>query len=405
MWFFLIFVFSILVLGAFSVGPFSVRVYMTLLMMFALVITKKRCIYKLPSSYIIIYILFLVVTGMTLLANGQFEAVDFGKYLLSNYLVCIVAYYASDRFLVNEKSIQHFYCLLLSIVLITSVVSIFQFYYPTIGRAMSLTFINSTQGVEDLNEVLDKTMESELGSSMIGGIFGYPFTNALMIGSCGLFSFALFKNDNNLFAKLFATICLVLAFVGCFLTQERASFYMFVIFSVVFGYLLFVRKSRVHKTRTIFIAFFIVVVVLSYILTLPEVQLGRLVSFNFKEDTRRDIWNTAFDFLLDNFMLGGPAEYTKRFTIAPHNIFLYAFIYSGLIGGLIVLYMYIKIIIHSLRIFFPLRISLSSVAAAALLSQSVYSLTHNASLITGDTIIFVFLPVMLRARQLESSKL
>ena len=378
---------------------------MTLLMMFALVIIKKRCIYKLPASYIIIYIIFLAVTGMTLLANGQFEAVEFGKYLLSNYLVCIVAYYASDRFLINEKSIRSSYYLLLIIVLITSVVSIFQFYYPTIGRAMSLTFINSTQGIEDINEVLDKTMESELGSSMIGGIFGYPFTNALMIGTCGLFSFALIKNDNNLLTKIFASICIVFAFIGCFLTQERASFYMFFVFSVVFGYLLLARKSRVYKIRTLFIAFLIVVVFLGYFFTLSEMQLGRLVNFNFKEDTRTDIWNTAFDFVLEHLFLGGPAEYAKRFAIAPHNIFLYAFIYSGLIGGLIVLFMYIKIIILSLRIFFPLRITLSTVAAAALLSQSVYSLTHNASLITGDTIIFVFLPIMLRAKQLETGKL
>ena len=109
--FFLLFVVSVLIFGSIKVGPLSIRVYMTVLMLAYLIIAKRPAgdkPYKIRTDYIAIFIVCILTLGIALTINGGLEAYGFLERCLAYYLVCVVGYFAVDLCVKNAKHIDIF---------------------------------------------------------------------------------------------------------------------------------------------------------------------------------------------------------------------------------------------------------------------------------------------------------
>lgn len=125
-------------------------------------------------------------------------------------------------------------------------------------------------------------------------------------------------------------------------------------------------------------------------LVLDSLDFGRLLdSDKYDNDPRLIIWGVCLEFLSDHLLWGGPVAFNNRYDVAPHNFFLGAFILSGLFGGLLASFIYLRVLLDSIIRFIHRCSILLSATSAALIIYSIGSLFHNASLINGDTMFFV----------------
>lgn len=407
MLFFYIYLFSILALGSFYVGPYTMRVYMTVLMLvyllFQNLITRRasdKPNFKLPGRFMKIYFLFIVFTALALLLNGEYIESEFTKLILANYLNCFVTFFAINHFITDSKKLNQVIWVLLFIISIDAIITILQFVGNPIGKAISIAFTTVSDvktGIIDDQGVNSALL---LGDSIPMGIFGYVFTNCTYLTTMGILSLGIMLSEKNIILKYGALAVLLICLYAAYATQERMAFFMYVLVAL---YLLYTGFEKKRKKILL-----LVTIVLIGLFVLPSLmdseKLGRLATVDVKEDVRGEIWMTALRFLGENLILGGPVSYSKVTSIAPHNFFLNVFIDSGLIGGLIVIYLYIIMAVQAIKELISRHSIIIRALAGSICIYSAVCLFHNASIATGDSIIFIFYALFLKARLIESPK-
>lgn len=354
--------------------------------------------YPLPPKILVVYLFFIVFAAIALWSNGEYSEFDFNKWILANYLNCFVTYFAIDYFISSRKELRAMWIFLILIGSVNAIITILQFMGNPIGKGIAMAFTTVSAVKADILDEHGVNVNLLLGDGLPIGLFGHVFTNGTMLSVLGI----LLMGKNNINKKLInlAWVGLLLINVyASFATQERVAFFLLVLLII---YLVFSgsfsRKIKVTSACIILIA---VIFILPQLL-LSE-SLGRLTSVSFEEDSRGDIWSYAFDFLKDNLMFGGPIAYSKKTEIAPHNFFLFVFIYYGLIAGIIISYMYILMTWQSIRTLLGKKNILTRTFAAACCIYSAICLFHNASIATGDAIIFILYALMQKSITMEES--
>ena len=393
-----------MVLGSFYVGPFSIRVYMTVIMMLFLIIkgmTSRGSYqnkYTLSKKLLIVYLFFILFAALALWANGEYSEFDFNKWILANYLNCFVTYFAIDYFISSRKELRAMWIFLILFGSVNAIITILQFMGNPIGKGIAMAFTTVSAVQADMLDEHGVNANLLLGDGLPIGLFGYVFTNGTMLSVLGILLMG-----KNIFNKKLINLAwvglLLINVYASFATQERVAFFLLVLLII---YLVFSgsfsRKIKVTSACIILIA---VIYILPQLLLSDS--LGRLTSVSFEEDSRGDIWSYAFEFLKDNLMFGGPIAYSKKTEIAPHNYFLFVFIYYGLIAGIIVSYMYIMMTWKSIRALLGKKQLVTRALAAACCIYSAICLFHNASIATGDTIIFVLYALMQKSILIDKS--
>lgn len=393
-----------MVLGSFYVGPFSIRVYMTVIMMFFLLLKglssggRISNSYPLPQKILVVYLLFIVFAAIALWANGEYSEFDFNKWILANYLNCFVTYFAIDYFISGRKELRAMWIFLILFGSVNAIITILQFMGNPIGKGIAMAFTTVSAVQADMLDEHGVNANLLLGEGLPIGLFGYVFTNGMMLSVLGVLLMG--KNDLNKKLINIALVGLLLINVyASYATQERAAFFLlvFLIIYLIFSGS-FSRKIKVTSACLILIA---VVYILPQLLLSDS--LGRLTSVSFEEDSRGDIWSYAFEFLKENLMFGGPIAYSKKTEIAPHNFFLFVFIYYGLIAGIIISYMYLLMTWQSIRTLLGKKNILTRAFAAACCIYSAICLFHNASIATGDATIFILYALMQKSIIMDKS--
>lgn len=400
MWFFYLYLFAILILGGFNIGPFSIRVYMTVIMAGYLLFIGNTTTNRMPRWLIKGYVVFLVLTGFTLLLNGEYFECNFNKNLLSAYLVCFVTFFAIDRFVNDNDDLQKVIRFLLCIMLINYLVSILQFVGHPSGKMIALLFANNAGARENLMNDEDIDFSDYFGAGLPVGLFSYVFANALCSSIIGIYSvWGLLDSRKTLF-KIFNLAVFMLSIIVGFMLQERATLILLLLVSifVIFRYF----NNKKQEIRACFFGVFIIVLFLS--LCHGDYDLGRFSNISMKEDVRGAMWGDVLDFVIENLFLGGPILYSETFPIAPHNFFLNALIYGGLFGGICAIYLYVRMTLYALRRFFNKKTPLLIVVlAGSVIIYSINCLFHNASIIYGDTMIFITFPLLLKASTIHEN--
>ena len=347
---------------------------------------------KISKRFLAVYFVFIFFSAMALWLNGEYNAFDYNKWLLANYLNCFVTYVAIDYFITDKHKIRQIMVLLLAIIVADAFVTILQFVGNPIGKQIAIVLTTVSEVQSNIADDGGEDLAVLFGEGLPIGFFGHVFTNGTLLAVLGILFLGIgfsFKGVKKLGVLLGLAICLYASFA----IQERMAFFMLIMMAL---YLFFTDQySKRSKSVLIFLLFIAVVYILPQLIM--SGQLGRLVTIDFKEDTRGDIWSNAFIFLKDHLLLGGPVSYNKMTEIAPHNFFLFVFIYYGLLGGLVVSILYISMTIQAVRILLQKYSRTTRALAASVCIYNLIALFHNASIATGDTIIFILYPLMLKS--------
>lgn len=401
---YILFLLSITLFGSIFIGPFSIRVYMVLFILVNLFwFEKNRRALKL-DSYITQYIVFIILMGISLVFNGEFERFLFVKYALAYYLVAIVAYCATGVYANTAIKIKMVENTLLAIMAATSVVTIMQYFNNSTGW-----FIGSLFG--DINEVHQEwiddaqSIDNLTGRSLAYGIMGFSFTNAMYISSVGILAFGGIINSNTLLKKMYYVSLVILGLIACFMTQQRSAFYFMFAAFVVLTYIYFKHKL------ILFFGIILLLLICSQSLgsfLSDDSFMGRLsLQTMGQDDTRERLLRNGINFVADNTMWGGPLAYMDANAGLPsHNFILNALIYGGLFGGIILIVLFVKILIKAIRLVFNKykRNASSFFCAIALICFLLQGMFHNESLITGSTLLFVLFSLMLTSDKLERNQ-
>lgn len=394
---YIFFIISIILFGSVFIGPLSIRVYATVVMMAYLIINYRRSKQKLPNSFIYLYLAFIILMGIAMGANGEFNEFGYVKTVLSYHLVSIVAYYATGYFNTTRKRINITISVLVIIMLATSIVTILQYFNHPAGWVIGNMFgelnINQKENIENIEDIL-------LGSSLAYGIMQHSFINAMKISVFGVLSFCNIVRSQKLVFRILNIVICMIGLTACFMTQQRSAFYMMVVAYIICMFVCF-RKQFV-------LAALIVVPIMYYCVDMNslfnEDNVGRLALENTKLDnTREKLWSDAWVFISGNILWGGPVAYESLHDgLASHNFFFNAFIYGGLLGGIVVIILFFKILamliikfINMLR-FHNLRQPISF-CAIALIIYLIQGFFHNESLVTGSDVIMLLLALILVA--------
>ena len=387
------FLFAALVLGGFMVGPLSVRVYFSMLFCVVLFVTKLNTQSKEIRNFTNIYNAFIIVTAITLLLNGEFVTSNFIKKFLAYYFPALLTVYGVSSYINDFSETRRILLLLGGIGILTSVVTCLQYFGISAGTDIGMKFINVGQAQNVIYGNLDiATSGGAFGSGMAIGIMGFAFTNAYFISSVGVIPY-LFRERRFFYGStylIYASVLLMIA--ACFMTQERSSFFSLIAIDLfLIGGLFPAAENKKNRLILILLA----IVAIFYYESLSGFDMGRLTEFSAKEDTRNAIWKDCLAFLSKHWLLGGPVAYDQyNNSIPPHNFFLSVFIKTGLIGGLIASYIYIRLWFSSLMTITRKHIRIETRTVACCLIVSLfYSLFHNATFADGD-VLQVLLSIM-----------
>lgn len=402
--FYILFLLSITLLGSVFIGPFSVRVYMVLLMAAVLICSKKNRKALRLDLYIDQYVIFVILMGLALFFNGEFEKFLFVKYALAYYFVAIVAYLSTGVYANTSIKIRMVVKTLLIIMAATSVVTVLQYFNNPYGWLIGSLF-------GDINEMHQEWIEDAqninnlAGRSLAYGIMNYSFTNAMYISAVGILAFDGIVTSNTFFKKTIYTSLAVLGLVACFMTQQRSAFYFMLVAFVVLTCINFK-----HKLILVFGAILLLLICSQSLNSLlsDDSVMGRLSLQTIgQDDTREKLWKNGVDFVFDNMMWGGPLAFMNANAGLPsHNFVLNAMIYGGLLGGSVLIFLFLKIVIKASRVILNKyrRNTLSFFCAIALTCFLLQGMFHNESLITGSTLLFVLLSLMLNSDKIDSKQ-
>lgn len=353
------------------------------------------------NTYIVIYAIYIVVYGVALMFNGEFFEYGFIKQVLAYFLVAIIAYYATIIFLKNERDIKLVYIVFISILVLTSVVTILQFTDQPIGWQIGLLFNEYKDGMEEKIYNYGLIQDNLLGASYAVGIFGHPVKNAMFIASIAILPLINITENKSLIKRLVYVVIFATSLIACFMTQQRSAFYILMLSAILIS--LYISKNKLF---IITLGAFLIMVLWPTIseLMLSE-NLGRLSWSNLHVDESRDVlWSNAIYFIEENLMWGGPMSFMRLNQGLPaHNFFLSAFIYGGLIGGLVIIFLFFKICKDAISITLANRQkkNYAFIFSISLIVFLIQGMFHNGTLIDGESLIFIFLAISITANKIQ----
>lgn len=401
----ILFIFSVLLLGSFHIGGISIRVLMAVLTIaYVCFHSESKQNIKLKKEPLAIYSIFLLVSLIVRILAESITGVDeiapFLKRILAYFFICYVSYWAVDKIVISSKALLQILSLLVAICFLNDFATLLQYQGNPIGLTLGAIFSTSEgEYMENLVSNFDRL--DELNMPM-PGIFGHAAINGYMCSSLGILSLYFLIGSGRKY-WIMGSILFLFALIGSFCCQERSGLGLLIIFSL---YSLWKFNRKLFKYALplcIFLGFiFFFNTIMTYI---TSDNLGRYSEMLTFESNRQHLIKNAIDFISRNYILGGEVSYGQQYGLVPHNFFLHAIIASGIIGALIVYYLFFYMLRDALRIIRKSKNGSTSYFYAC--GLSIYLLNgifHTSSLISGDVLIWILYPLMLKGFLITKSK-
>jgi len=389
-----------LLFGGFIVGPVSIRIYVSVLTLVYLVLSGYK--FRLQRETLL-YVFFIFSYLLALFMNGEIYQVDFFRYFFGRYFICLIAVYAISGLVQKQKTVEHIIYFLIGIGIVNGVFTTLQYFgYPS---AMALPmYLNPTPEVQEIFEVHSRLI-SGLGIGVVG-IYGNIVENGYISSSIAVLSAFTYNRARERCLKLLSFIIMSFLVFTVFETQQRFVFIMVGLFSVFYFH-----KSS--KTAARIIGLFILLGIYAHIneIGLTSYHFGRVVDLSYH--SRLDLFFLAIEFIKDNLLYGGQKAfaailYANGFPLihAAHNIFLNAFIYSGILGGLIIIALYFIMLKKAMKAAFTYMKSSNGTTMSIFLGSALFiillnSLLHNSSLVTGSEYIWILFMLLIKSLEFE----
>ena len=399
MLFFFAFLLSIILLGSITVGPLSIRVYATVAMVFFLFYNStkgRKQIISIDHYQLNIYVLFLIWMGIAQLLNGEILEYQFFKKLLAYHLVSIVAFLSIEHYVNTVQDLKNTMLVLIGIMLINNVATILQFVGNDIGWSIGMFFGDNQDNIDFIG-----THDTLLGFSRTPGILGNVVNNAFAIAVLTPLSLCLVNDSSNIITKLYAILSFVIASLACFMTQQRAAFYLLLFCFAV--YLL----VAIKKNAIIFIVLGVLVMLFVDNLNFDNMDIGRLS--NTTDDARSELYKHAYAYISEHPFLGGPMSFQKMAGVTSHNVALDSWIFAGFFGFVTMMILICMTVLSAIKTFLRgLKAKGQNrymiFCSVAVINAMVYGFTHNTSYLTGNVLILIALALMLKSSKLNMNE-
>lgn len=390
--FFIIFVIAILTCGTVYLGPFSLRVYMSVLMiaflLFKRFLSKKKRD-TIRVDYIYWFLICVFALFLSLIANGGLTEYGLMKMCLSHYIPCILLYFAVDNFIKSREDFDKLIFVFSCIIIFDSIVTILQYQNSPIGWGVGLFFSNEEEIESFLNYI--NSHDSLMGVSKLTGIFGHPVNNGFVISVLTPALITRISRDNKIIVSIYYIMAVILALIASFLLQQRAAFFLLVFFILYHIY----KKNMKRNGRIIFLVFLFTIVILFFNMNGSEILESSKLS-NSDNSVRASIWEIGLSVFTQNPIFGDYIGFWRMSDEAPHNAFIGSMAFSGLVGLIPFAFLYLKTLLDSIKVM------LSKNSYAQVFSYSVFIFVgvgqfHNISFLTGEVIIFLILALMFKS--------
>lgn len=378
---YLAFLVSIIFGGSIYFGPASPRQYMTVLV-FSYLLLHSEKVKKYWDKYLSLYLLFALFYGLSSYMEGALG--DFIREFISRYMVCIVGYIATRCYLENKNNYRHIIIVILCCGVLNSLVTLLQYFRYPIGMAIGALFVDMDNLLEyyRFQHMADGDAGTTYFGMMSNGVFNGYFTMILPILVIYFLYEERSKGTPNAFKEITCWGLWGLFILCSFIIQERGPFLIAV---MVTAYIM-LRESK-YKIALLSA---VVIVFLFVIPSLLDSNLWResrlAAGSDLSNDSRVRIYSLAMDFIVTHPLFGGIRTVTSIIGNMPHNFFINAFIYGGIIGGVIILYI---IYVQLRRSFILVHKNLSLMMPLSLIAYTLNGLTHNPSIITGEVLMWM----------------
>lgn len=378
---FYFFIVACFTLGSINIGslPITIRHLAAIVMLFACLKVKPI---HLKNTGAIPYIFFICIFGLSCLFSGNYE--EYFRLLIAYYGLCFVTIWSMDILVNKCNTITPIIRTFLVLGIINSFFLILQ-YLNIPGAFEVMKFFN----VED-NYMKYQTLDLSTADVSYPGIFGAVHGGYNMMVSLICSLYFVYKKDNILSFSMWLFII-----VGLFCTQQRAAFLCGIIASVYFFY-----KMHLINFRNFRGAILSIMIIIGCIFMYVKVDdLSQLFeSSRFSSMTemgvREYIYKTSYEYISDNLFLANVYEYESLYDVWPHNLIFNAFMYGGFFSALIIMYILIrhmkfafKSVLHKLSI----NNVQCCVMGLAFIGYNIVSMTHNLSIVTGDTLYWLLI--------------
>ena len=357
-------------------GPISIRHILS-------IVVLGLCIYESGlkfDRFLKWYLGFLFFYTFIEVATG-YSSYIFPK-LLGTYFASISLYLATKIMIEKYESGSYIVFTLVALGFINAIEVIGQYFGSPIAIALP-QILHIPMSEEDI----ELFMNSEPPLQNVAGLMGIVNSGYFLSATSIM---ALYNPQNKI--SIFNGIVFAVIFFALFLVQERSG----LIFGLVCAFLYLTFYSFQNKNALITTTFIFIVASLfisNFLLEHLSIEDMRYTSAGMDDTRRIDNAINALKWII-NYPAGGAHYFYKMGGYYPHNFFLNALLYGGIIGGSIligilfmqilkigkVIYSYLRNDDHS-----PLLI----VCCFAYLCYTLNSFLHNYSLVFGGEMIFL----------------
>ena len=364
-------------------GEITPRNVMTVIMFLACVIEDRRV---LVDKWIGFYFLFLLFFALSSMITGYLQ--PFLHRLIGYFFVGWVGYGATKILVKKYDAVRLLIYLILIIGMLDSVVTMGQFfnlpYFTVIPQILGIGV--DTELLESLN------VGDEAFGIVLPGIMGNDVYNGYFLMVVGVLSLYYLRFG----FKIIGLMPWLMAVVASFMVQQRAPFYLLLVISVVvFFKAILLGKSRI---KWMFVLALLIVVPVGFNYLFDLLITGN-TRYNIGLETtgRDEIYQQSMDFISNNMLFGG----FFKSGLAPHNMFLTAWIAGGVFGFIAITIMTIMQITAVIRLLIKKIDNEEFVCllfGLAFVGFTMNSMFHNAGMTSGDVVIWTLWAAFLGCR-------
>ena len=371
-------------------GPLSIRHILSIIVL-ALCVSEDGL--KI-DKFLKWYLGFLFFYTAIEVATG-YSSIVFPK-LLGTYLASISLYLATKIMIEKYESGTLIIYTLVALGLLNAIEVIGQFFGSPIAQA-----IPQLLHIQISEEDLAQYEKSDFYGYNIGGLMGAVNSGYFLSAISVL---ALYNQKNKI--SVFNWIIFTIIFFALFLVQERSGLFFGLLCTVLYFVLFSFGNQKVLSTST-FVFLFISIFVSRYLFSHISIENMRYSLVGVNDVRRIDVAINALKWLI-RYPSGGANSFYDMGGIYPHNFFINAFLYGGIIGGSILIGILFSQLykIGGIMYSYYQKEKYSSLLLACGLAYLCYtfnSFFHNYSLVLGGETIFLLWAMIGSLKDIEES--
>lgn len=339
------------------------------------------------DKYFKVYAIFIVSLLFSCLVSDHLDF--FTNQFSRFYFVAFVGWRATTLIIRKDPNMKmKIIYMTIGIGLLDTAVTLSQFFMTTSWYEPIERVLNFPIYDDYINSLYKFSKEDAFGR-FLPGIFGNPVINGYYLALCTTLSMIFVYKTRKVYMYLFSFIFLI----GTFCCQERSALGIALVLLFYMSYKFIKVETATNKFVYLAVLIFAILIVGLRLIETSELYNLRYTTIGTEDTGRSYIYEHTLKYLSNNILCPNIVDATLAVGHAPHNIFINAFVYGGIVSFISIMYILVnqtktayKIIKQRLN----KRNLIDITVACSWLAFTLNGLVHNRSIVTGELICWVF---------------